>query len=129
MAGLTPSAAAVPGISCVRPRAPAGLPAFGLKFDSWRIRPRRRAGSTSYFAAAASISAAYGVFAPGVADAPAGAVAAVVPVVALAAALGCAAADTEARRAAKSLDPDVVPVVVCGAPAGAPAGERPSMAS
>src|SRR4051794_9646189 len=51
-------------MSCVRPRAPAGLVAFALKFDSWRIRPRRRAGSTLYFAAAASISAAYGVFAP-----------------------------------------------------------------
>src|SRR3954465_2651266 len=70
MAGFTPSAAAVPGMSWVRPRAPAGLVAFALKFDSWRMRPRRRAESTPYFFAAASISAANGVAGPGVPAGP-----------------------------------------------------------
>src|ERR1700754_1922513 len=99
--GATPSADAVPGMSCVRPRAPAGLVALALKFDSWRIRPRRRAGSTLYFAAAASISAAYGVAAP-VPAAPVAPVAAALVVGSVVAAGACAPV-TEARRAAKSL--------------------------
>src|SRR6476620_9816670 len=108
-------------MSCVSPRAPAGLVAFALKFDSWRIRPRRRAGSTLYFVAAASISAAYGV------DAPVMAVAPVVPA-------GSVVADaagapvTDASWAAKPLDP-VVPVLAAldaeDVLSGAPAGERP----
>src|SRR3954451_3563582 len=137
MAGFTPSAAAVPGMSWVRPRAPAGLVAFALKFDSWRMRPRRRAESTPYFLAAASISVANGVEAPGVPVAPdapveAAPVGAPVRLGSLVAAVAGVPA-TEASWAAKlvGLDDDVelVPVVVVGVPTGAPAGERPSMAS
>src|SRR3954453_9849348 len=137
-------------MSCVRPRAPAGLVAFALKFDSWRIRPRRRAGSTLYFAAAASISAAYGVFAPLAPVAPVTPVAPLAPV-ALGVAVAPAVSDgsvvaaagggaarvggaagagpaPDARCAAKLLLPaGVVPVAVCGVPTGAPAGDRPSM--
>src|SRR5215211_150081 len=119
--GSTPSAAAVPGMSWVRPRAPAGLPASGLKFDSWRMSPRSSAGSTPYLAAAASISAAYGVAAP----APAAPVApaADVAVVAL-------ASVTDARRAAKSAevaDDEAADVVATGA--GAAVGPAMSACS
>ena len=54
----------MPGISCVRPLAPAGLSALGLKLDSWRMSALSSAGSTPWRAAAASISAAKGVAAP-----------------------------------------------------------------
>src|ERR1700754_3858132 len=57
----TPRPAAVPGISCARPRAPAPEPAFGLKPDSCLIRPASSAGSRPLACAAAVISAAYGV--------------------------------------------------------------------
>src|SRR3954453_21984585 len=52
-------------MSCMSPCAPAPLPAFGLKLDSCLITPRISAGSTPYFLAAASISFANGVGAPG----------------------------------------------------------------
>src|SRR5687768_15752545 len=60
----------------MRPCAPACDPALGLKPDSALIRPRRRAGSTPYFVAAASISALKGV-APEPVPVPEGAAAAV----------------------------------------------------
>src|SRR3954453_13181480 len=122
--GSAPRAAAVPGMSCVRPRAPAGLPAFGLKFDSWRMRPRSRAGSTLYFFADASISAAKGVEAPGGSDvAPVAPVAPVgaAPVVGLvrlgslvAAVAGVPATDASWAANLVGLDDDVelVPLVV-----------------
>src|SRR4051794_10118053 len=136
MAGFTPSAAAVPGMSWVRPRAPAGLVAFALKFDSWRMRPRRRAESTPYFSAAASISAANGVAAPGVPDAPvvvapvdvapAVAAGALVGLGSLVAALAGVPV-TEASWAAKlvGLDNDVELVPVVGAGVLTAARRRP----
>src|SRR5689334_6615087 len=77
---VTPRPAAVAGISCVRPRAPAGEPASALKPDSCLTRPASSAGSRPLALAAAVISAAYGVPA-GSADGPVAA-AAVVGVVA-----------------------------------------------
>jgi hypothetical protein len=45
-----PNPFAVPGMNWAMPRAPAGLRAFGLKFDSdWSCAARRSAG-TPYFA-------------------------------------------------------------------------------
>src|SRR3954464_1552671 len=73
---LTPRPAAVPGMSCVRPRAPAPEPAFGLKPDSCLIRPASSAGSSPLACAAAVISEPYGVPA-GSADGPVEAVAVV----------------------------------------------------
>src|SRR5688572_12488302 len=58
---VTPRPAAVAGISCARPRAPAGEPALGLKPDSCLIRPASNAGSRPLDLAAAVISAANGV--------------------------------------------------------------------
>ena len=58
---VTPRPAAVAGISCVRPRAPAGEPASALKPDSCLTRPASSAGSRPLAFAAAVISAAYGV--------------------------------------------------------------------
>jgi hypothetical protein len=43
---VTPSPAAVPGISCIRPCAPAELVAFGLKPDSCAITAWSSFGST-----------------------------------------------------------------------------------
>ena len=57
-------AAAVPGISWVRPTAPAPLRALGSNPDSWDTRPFRSAGSIPLLAAAASISAPKAVLAP-----------------------------------------------------------------
>ena len=45
----------MPGISWVRPTAPAPLRALGLKPDSWDTRPFRSAGSIPLLAAAALI--------------------------------------------------------------------------
>src|SRR3954453_20719760 len=42
----TPRPAAVDGMSWVSPTAPAPLRAFGLKLDSWRMRPLSSEGST-----------------------------------------------------------------------------------
>src|SRR5689334_6523064 len=69
---VTPRPAAVAGISCVRPRAPAGEPASGLKPDSCLTRPASSAGAMPLALAAAVISAAYGVPA-GSSEAPVGA--------------------------------------------------------
>src|SRR3954451_20337786 len=57
---VTPRPAAVPGISWVRPRAPAPEPALGLNPDSCLIRPASNAGSTPLALAAWVISFAYG---------------------------------------------------------------------
>jgi hypothetical protein len=54
---VTPSDAAVPGMSWVRPTAPAPLRALGLKPDSCETRPFSSAGSIPLPAAAALISA------------------------------------------------------------------------
>src|SRR3954462_13272458 len=69
-------------MSGMSPCAPAPLPAFGLKLDSCLITPRISAGSTPYFFAAASISVANGVAAPGpeLADVAAGADGSAAPV-------------------------------------------------
>src|SRR4051794_8719732 len=85
---VTPRPAAVPGISCVRPRAPAPEPAFGLKPDSCLIRPASSAGSMPLACAAWVMSAPYGTLAgsaevPVVAGVVADAVVAVVGVVPL----------------------------------------------
>src|SRR3954453_19240028 len=48
-------------MSCVRPRAPAPEPAFGLNPDSCLIRPASSAGSSPLACAAAVISDPYGV--------------------------------------------------------------------
>ena len=44
---LRATVVAVAGISCIRPRAPAGLSASASKLLSWRIRPSVTAGSTA----------------------------------------------------------------------------------
>src|SRR3954469_7158136 len=103
---VTPRPAAVAGMSCVRPVAPAGDLASALKFDSWRMSPRSSAGSTPLRAAAASISAANGVAAP---------VVAVVPVVAVGAAALVAACSDEANAVGEDEEDDGVACAPTGA--------------
>ena len=52
---FTPKRLAVEGISCIRPRAPLGEMASGLKFDSAAMTARTRLGSTPNFLAASRI--------------------------------------------------------------------------
>src|SRR5215470_649488 len=105
----TPRPLAVPGISWVRPIAPAPETAFGLKFDSARTSALSSAGSTPLACAACTIIESYG-------DASAPLVAtAVVPVAAVAAvgsetAVG-SIADGYAAVVA-SVAPAVLPVAV-----------------
>src|SRR5574337_2181568 len=63
--GLTPSAAAVLGISCMIPTAPeTGLTAAGLRLDSLRATETASSGGTLYLTAACSIISTMDTHAP-----------------------------------------------------------------